>query len=216
MTTQGELTVTAWVASIDDVRDRLPVWRATLDTEERRRAVAYRVRDAADRYVIAHGLLREVVGARLGLDPAAVRFVAAPGGRPDLDHPGVTLRCSLSHAGRLVAVAVADDADVGIDLEPIDPRRADPATVARYLPKRTMATIDGGEPPGRVRAIVLAWTALEAEAKGRSRSLDDLRGLERTGHLAELEVGIEHVASVWTAEPARIVRGGRSLLASVA
>ena len=127
-----------------------------------------------------------------------------------------TCAAASADAGDLVAVAVASGFEVGIDVEPIDPRRADLATLGRFLAPSELAAILASPAGDRPVLAATAWTRLEAEAKGRGRSLDRLRGRERSGSLRSLDVGAGHVGSLWTAAPVSVIPAAQPLLASVA
>lgn len=195
--------------------DQAAAW-STLDAGERARAAAFR--DAIDRrrYVAAHGLMRAVIAARDGASPGDVTIVRDRSGRLRIVDPAGQGSVSLTHGGGLVAVALGGDIEVGIDIEPVDDRRGDRSTLARFLSAGELASLDVVAGPGRRRATAVAWTRLEAEAKGRGVSLDGLRGRERTGHHLEIDVGPGHVATLWTPAPPLRVRVDRALLASVA
>lgn len=206
MTGPARPSATVAAVAVDEWRSRTDELRTWLDDDERRRVETLRDPDTRRRFVVAHALLRSIVGTRLGRRPGDVHIGTDRLGRPRPRDPGSLLRCSLSHAGGLVVAAVADGVDIGVDVEPIDARRADLPTVARFLPPADASALGALPPAARTRAIALAWTRLEAEAKGRGLALDDLRGKARTGLLEELDVGDAHVASVWTAAPSTIVR----------
>jgi 4'-phosphopantetheinyl transferase len=209
--------VRVWVASVPDWRPTSHVAWATLDRTEQARADTFRRSADAERYVMAHALLREALGQTLHADPRAIRVDGGWTGAPRCDEPeSAGLRLSLSHAGSLAIVAIADAVDVGVDVEPIDPRRADPAVAARFLPPGDVAMLLSCSPEERPRTMATAWTRLEAEAKGRGASLDALRGQVRSGMFEHLDVGDAHVATLWTAERATVVRACRPLLASAA
>ncbi len=215
MTTRA--TVAVAVADIQTWLGRLDGLRVGLDPDERRRAGAFTDPSAEARFVLAHALLRSMVGAALGRHPGERPFEHDAAGRPrPLDPTAADVRWSLSHSGDLVVVALARGVDLGVDVEAIDPRRADLATALRYLPPSASQAIVALRPSDRPARIALAWTCLEAEAKGRGLALDDLRGRERTGVVQDLAVGGGHVATLWTAGPATIVGTDLPLLASVA
>ncbi|MER8001293.1 4'-phosphopantetheinyl transferase superfamily protein [Streptomyces sp. NPDC095613] len=151
---------------------------ALLSPAERARAARTRP-PARDRFTVARGLLRSVLGGRLGLHPARVPLAArcpACGGR---DHGPVRLmadgtdwRLSVSHAGLLVAVAV-DYAGhpVGVDVETaartadtrlLEPRLFGPAQRPR------LAWLPPGE---RRTALLTAWTGAESYAKASGTPL---------------------------------------------
>ncbi|PWW52680.1 4'-phosphopantetheinyl transferase family protein [Actinokineospora spheciospongiae] len=93
----------------DAVLDRL---EGVLDPEERRRAAAL---DPPRRreFVAAHGAARAVVGRRLGLAPAEVRWRIGAHGKPEV--PGVSV--SLSRSAGVAMVALTRDRPLGVDLQ---------------------------------------------------------------------------------------------------
>jgi 4'-phosphopantetheinyl transferase len=211
------------VAGIDDADDGRPA--AWLDAAERRRAGTFQAPAARRRFIVAHGLLRRLLARQLGVPPADVPLATDRSGRPaPVASPSGDLWWTLSHAGSRVVVAVARPGAVagpgaaaalvavarpgavGVDVEPVDPRRADLATLARFLAPAELAGIAALADGRRPRALALAWTRLEAEAKGRGVTLEALRGRARTGVLTELLVDDGHVASLWMAVPLPVVR----------
>jgi hypothetical protein len=160
----------------------------------------------ADPREVARTLLRGLAARALACAPTAIHVTHDAAGRPRLTGPsGVdALRCTASHAGSLAAAAVARGCLVGIDIEPVDPSRADLPTVARFLHARSAAALGALDAMRRPAAVALAWTQLEAEAKGRGRALDQLRGRPRTGVSSDLVAGRRHVGSLWTDRPATV------------
>ncbi|WP_320782409.1 4'-phosphopantetheinyl transferase superfamily protein [Streptomyces sp. CRN 30] len=147
---------------------------------ERERAAATRDGDAADRFVVARGLLRSVLAGRLGVPPADVPLTARCPGCGAADHGPVRLAgtggarwaLSVAHAGVLVAVAVGDrTGPLGVDVETA--RRA--ARVERLAPR----LFGPGERPRLARlpvpvrraAVLAAWTAAESYAKATGTAL---------------------------------------------
>lgn len=144
--------------------------RAWLDDDEIRAAASRRDDMLRNRYVIAHGAVRSIVAARLGIEPGAVtisRRCARCGdpahGRPEL--PGANLSFSLSHSESLAMVAVVAGARVGLDVEIERPRSRLEALAARVLSAEEHAEWLDAEPPARVRAFLRLWTAKEAYLK---------------------------------------------------
>ncbi len=72
---------------------------------------------------LARGLLREMLGERMGCAPSEITFEVAPGGKPRLAG-GEEIAFSLSHSRGLVAIALGADpgARIGIDVESADRR----------------------------------------------------------------------------------------------
>ena len=94
---------------------------------------------ARDRYVVAHGALREILAALTATTPAALTFdrrcrhCGDPAhGKPELaDAPELSF--SLSHSASVALVAVAREARVGVDVEVIRARRHLEKLAARVL-----------------------------------------------------------------------------------
>jgi hypothetical protein len=82
-------------------------------------------------YAVAHALLRRLLSHRHAVSPEAWRFEATPSGKPRVaaDFAALPLAFSLSHARGLVACAVSEDAEVGIE---VDPPIRSPTTNLRF------------------------------------------------------------------------------------
>ncbi|WP_244283341.1 4'-phosphopantetheinyl transferase family protein [Streptomyces flavidovirens] len=164
-----------------DVAARLAV--GVLDDGEKERAAAF-VREADRRcYVTAHVALRSMLGACLGIEPAAVRIhrepcasCGGPHGRPaTADGP---VHFSLSHSGSVALIACAA-VPVGVDVEAV-PRPGVVREVAGELHPRETAELLALPETGRAAAFARVWARKEAYLKGlgiglaRGLSLDYL------------------------------------------
>ncbi len=127
--------------------------------------------------------------AALGVDPARVEIVAAPGGAPvaRLDGARAGLELSLSHrAGSALAVLASPGAPVGCDLELVEKRS--PAFVRQWLAPSEQALVGRARTGEQARLANLIWSAKEAAAKARGEGLRlDVRHAEVT--LADLTAG---------------------------
>jgi len=160
--------VDVWVAPLDVGSERLRPLVASLSPAERARAGRYRFPGDARRFSAARGWLRHVLGAELGVDPAAVPLSEGPG-KPRLAG-GEGLRFNVSHARDLALIAVAA-CEVGVDVE--HARDGPPGLDAVRL-CCTPAEADAIErmPPGeRADAFLRRWTAKEAYLKARGLGL---------------------------------------------
>lgn len=162
--------VEVWVVPLDvpdAVRARL---HTLLDADERARAARFRFRRLADRWTVAHGRLRQVLGRTVGADPAGLRFTTGTYGRPAL--PGGP-SFSLSHAGALalVAVAPADGPPVGVDVEPAGESAVADDLLPTVCTAGERALLDGLAPSARLGALLRLWTRKEACLKGRGTGL---------------------------------------------
>jgi 4'-phosphopantetheinyl transferase len=158
---------------------RAPIARLMplLDRSEYEKS-ARRLGEERDRYVVAHALLRLALAEWLQLPATSFTFSSTcehcggPHGPPRLvgvpDAPSV----SLTHSGWRVAVAIANRARVGIDVERLERNRDDVA----FLQKAALSLIERGEiarlaPAARPRALLCIWTRKEALLKATGRGL---------------------------------------------
>ena len=142
--------------------------RLALLLDRREAATAARFRFDADvtRYIVAHGLLRIVLGAAVRCAPAGVRYAIGAHGKPALQTDGADaqLAFNLSHAADRVLIALARR-PVGVDVERCSedvPCEAVAAFVFSAAERRELAAL----PADRKRAAFFnGWTRKEAYVK---------------------------------------------------
>ena len=184
---------------------------AVLDAEERERAGRFVRAVDRERYTAAHLMLRRVLAGYLGLPPGQVALTREPcpccgdlHGRPALADTSPGLHFSLSHAGPLVLVAVAEQ-PVGADVEALpEPRTvADLAAVLHPAERAELAEADGTD--RLPREFARLWTRKEAYLKGIGTGLGrgpelDYVGSRQPGPvgwtLADLEMPSGYAAAV--------------------
>lgn len=165
--------------------DEIHVWGASLgrageserlagllSADERDRADRFRFGRDRDRFVVARGLLRLLLGHYLGRDLTVLRFRLGAQGKPAMADDPVRnhLRFNLAHAGDLALFAIAREREVGVDLERIRPD-VDLAAVAASFTRGEQAAL-AATPVERRRSLFFAfWTHKEAYAKGVGRGL---------------------------------------------
>ena len=157
-----------WVAPLDGPPPVLDRLTAVLSPAERRRAEAYHSAADARRFSAARGWLRHVLGAVLGLEPAAVPVSEDPG-KPRLllgDPP----RFNVSHAGELAVVAVASF-EVGVDVEHARSGRRWSDLVPLTCSPREAGALAELPEDEREEAFLSVWTAKEAYLKATGDGL---------------------------------------------
>jgi len=174
--------------------DAVHVWRGVLDLpapsvtrsaallSPEEQATASRFHFAGDRrrFIVAHGMLRSVVGAYLATEPSALRFDRRPGGKPALiATAGARPLCfNLSHSGELALLAVADDRDVGVDVERIRPLADARGISERHFAAPERARLRAAPADRTAELFFTYWTRKEAVLKatgdGFLSALDEL------------------------------------------
>ncbi len=162
-----------WLFDLDDQRDGFPTDTSVLSAEEHARAGRLGSPQRQRRFVARGLLVRHVLGGLLGVEPGAVRFHNGPFGKPELAADsqacGALPRFSLSHSENVLALAVAFNFEVGVDVECVKPG-LDFLTVAGTRFTREEIQRLRAIPPGqRAVAFYRNWTRHEAAAKATGR-----------------------------------------------
>lgn len=156
----------SWCVGLDVPIETFAVLYATLAADEQRRSERFRFERDRQLFVVAHGVLRDLLGRYLGTQPDQLRFVHNPFGKPELSpEVGGRLRFSLSHSGNLALIAVAADAAIGIDLEFI-PTQGAYAEIARaFFSPAEVDELNAQPSHLYARAFLSCWTKKEAYVK---------------------------------------------------
>ncbi|MDD1606418.1 MAG: 4'-phosphopantetheinyl transferase superfamily protein [Methylococcaceae bacterium] len=87
-----------------------------LDSHEKNQAEKFKNSLLQQRYIAAHGFLRNILSQYLSVSPDSIRIQKTAQGKPYLvDYP--ELAFNLSHTGNHTAVAVAKNCQLGVDIE---------------------------------------------------------------------------------------------------
>jgi 4'-phosphopantetheinyl transferase len=159
---------------------------ALLSCQDRDHVNRLRRPDDRQRTLLGRGVLRLVLGAWLGLDPAALRFAAGPHGKPQLLHPGPSTpqgklpqgklpQFNISHSGDLILLAFHAAAPVGVDVERQQPDLDWRPIARRCLAPAQVESLLALPPAEAASAFVECWCALEAGLKARGVGLAQVR-----------------------------------------
>ena len=142
-----------------------------LSRDERARAAAFRFDRDRRRYVVARGLLRTLLGERLGEDPGGVNFAYGERGKPRLARE-TGLRFNLSHSNGVGAIALCEGREVGIDIEARRDGLRIEGIARRFLPPNAVRELEGRTGEDRSGEFFRAWVRQEAFAKANGAGLE--------------------------------------------
>lgn len=156
----------------------LAEWRSCLDDSELARADRFHFERDRIIYTAAHWLLRGALTDAGGLPAEAWRFMAGPFGKPRID-PALGrdgLSFNLSHTKGLVACAITTGAEIGIDVELMERRRAGLDIAAHFFSAAEVALLRAMPEDAQMRTFFRLWTLKETLIKttgeGLQRPLD--------------------------------------------
>ena len=149
-----------------------------LTPDEVDRASRFRFQRDRDRFVIARGVLRTLLGTYIRIPPEQIRFQYSARGRPSLapDQNDTVLDFNLSHSHELALLAFSRGPAVGIDLEYVRHDMDHEQIAAHFFSAQEAASLRALSENLRAAAFFNCWTRKEAFIKatgeGLSRPLD--------------------------------------------
>lgn len=185
----------ALFAKLEDLEGSIGHFNSLLDAQEQARAARFHFEQDRQRFVIGHGLLREVLGHVLGRSAKGLELLRGKFGKPFVaGHP---VHFNLSDTKDAVLLALAST-ELGADIETMN-RRTDHERVAHHYFTPAEVEQIGKSADGKKRFLEL-WTRKEAVLKACGVGLmDDLHSLEVHARLNEL--AIRHPEFVKLAAP---------------
>lgn len=177
-----------WVPAPRDVRlsgDEIHVWRAsterdasaverlwaTLSPDERQRAQRFHFERDRLRFVVARGVLRDILGRYLGRPPALIRFAYNEYGKPTLAEDEGGLRFNVSHSRDAALYACTRGREVGVDIESLRDDFASLEIAERFFSKAEMSALSSLPADLLTQAFFNCWTRKEAYIKALGEGL---------------------------------------------
>lgn len=169
--------------ALDLQPDHVDVWRihlsrptgmldqleATLSHEETERAAKFHFAADRDRFIAAHGCLREVLTRYLHCEPHQLSLSEDSYGKPLLRDE--SLNFNLSHSGDFALIAIAQERKVGVDVERIRSGISSHVIAQQYFSKSEFAELQSLPLEQRETAFFTCWTRKEAYIKAQGLGL---------------------------------------------
>jgi 4'-phosphopantetheinyl transferase len=164
--------VHVWRASLDQP-SQVHRLQDTLAADERARAGRFYFRRDRERFVVARGILRVIIGGYLNRAPASISFSYSPYGKPSLlsECGAEGIRFNISHSHGTALYVVTRGREIGVDLELIRDGMAVEQIAERFFSSREISALYALPAELRKRAFFLCWTRKEAYIKARGEGL---------------------------------------------
>lgn len=161
--------VDVWRVDTGFSLDELHRLEATLSDDEKERAARFHFTADRDRFIAAHGCLRDVLSRYLHGEPAQFDFSTNPHGKPALrDHQ---LEFNLSHSGDFALIAITRERKIGVDVERIRSGISAHVIAQQYFSKHEFAELQSLPVEQRETAFFTCWTRKEAYIKAQGLGL---------------------------------------------
>ncbi|MCL6571521.1 MAG: 4'-phosphopantetheinyl transferase superfamily protein, partial [Bacillus sp. (in: Bacteria)] len=151
-----------------------------LSPEEKTKANRFRFSHDQNRYVVAHGLLRIILGAYVEREPAELIIERTNTGKPYLVTPEEvnTIQFNMTHSEDIVCYIISKVSEVGIDIEFINPN-FDWYSIAKvYFTTPEMSLLESLPDDEQVKRFFTLWTRKEAFLKATGKGLSGLADME--------------------------------------
>lgn len=147
--------------------------RRLLSSDEQSRARRYRFARDAERYAVARGALRILLGGYTGAEPQDVVMGYYGNGKPFLEWPASRspLHFNVSHSHALAVCVFSRMGPLGVDVERIRPLPECHELAARYFSASEQATLAEVPREHRIESFFRCWTRKEAFVKARGDGL---------------------------------------------
>jgi len=188
-------TIHVWKAGLMPSRERLEALARTLSREEFARAGRFRFTEDRERFILNHGILRELLSGYLNTRPECVALTTRPFGKPRLAESSDAgkLRFNMSHSGSIALYAFSLGRELGVDLEQFRSIPDRDRIMARFFSESEREFLSALPAHEREEAFFCCWTAKEAyikgTGKGLSQPLDAFSALMMAGGEFRLETG---------------------------
>jgi phosphopantetheinyl transferase len=205
------VAATVWWANLDECDPG--AFEPRLSADELERAGKLRFARDRSRFIVAHGLLRTLLGERIGMEAERIEFAYGDHGKPRLAAE-TDLRFNLSHSGSLMALAVCEGREMGIDIEAIRQELFAEGVARRYLPLEAAREIERRSGDERSEEFFRAWVRQEAYAKGLGAGLELIGRSPAADGWAVVDLDlVDGYAAALAIDGAALLDGGQELVA---
>jgi len=145
----------------------------TLSVDEQLRAHRFYFRKDRERFVVARGLLRTILGRYLDRAPQNVAFTYNQYGKPSIvSKAGAeSIRFNVSHSHGTALYAITRGLEIGVDLELIRDGLEVEQIATSFFSHREVSALCALPAEHRRHAFFLCWTRKEAYIKARGEGL---------------------------------------------
>jgi len=184
--------VELWQVPLDNEAECERV-QANLIPTEHERARRLIVPAAKRRFMVARGVLREILAQYLACKPADVLFQHMDEGKPYI--AGGSLEFNIAHSGDKALIAITKEYPLGVDIEAIVPRGNLLGLAERFFHPEEVRALQQHDEQAQLQAFYRYWCVKEAVLKGQ--------GVGIPGHLSDFVVSFREkdIDLAWHTEP---------------
>jgi 4'-phosphopantetheinyl transferase len=165
--------VHVWKASLEAPHNDVNHFMRVLSADECDRARRFHFEKDRRHWIVAHGILRLLLGRYLDVEANELQFAINDYGKPALVQPSrkSRLHFNLSHSGEIALYAFAYDRQVGIDVEHMRGSLDYEEVATHYFSSYECSVLRALPDSLREKAFYTCWARKEAYIKARGTGL---------------------------------------------
>jgi len=163
--------VDVWRVSLDQRPSTIQACLEILSPHERVRAGRYHFLRDFEHFVVARGVLRNIISRYANVLPHEIQFLYGEYGKPRLRSSGTPLCFNLSHAKGLALYAFSQAQAIGVDIEYAQENFSSDEIARRFFSSNEVASLRALPSELRTVAFFNCWTRKEAYIKARGEGL---------------------------------------------
>lgn len=165
--------VHVWRARLDQPATAIHAFQSTLTPDEQQRANSFHFARDRNHFIVGRGVLRELLGRYLLVNPSELRFTYNRYGKPALDRKlhGEGLKFNLAHSGGLALYAFTRDGEVGIDVEQLREDLGGEEIARQFFSTEEVKALTALPEHLRTEGFFNCWTRKEAYIKAQGEGL---------------------------------------------
>lgn len=164
--TPGQLHL--WLTRPTELNEQYDRFLSYLSTDEQTRAAGYKLAAPRTQFILARGFLRQTLSSYVSAAPESLRFGTTGNEKPVLLNDG-PLHFNLSHTANAIALVIANDRPVGVDVEQVQLRRSMDAIARQQFHPAERADWEAADESHKLNVFYRIWTCKEAYLKGLGR-----------------------------------------------
>jgi 4'-phosphopantetheinyl transferase len=158
-----EASANIWLAKISLLTPYMKNLASFLSQKELSRAYSLAAGQYRDVYILSHGILRLILSYYSGIHPREIIFHTSPAGKPFISTG--TLLFNMSHAPNIVAIAINQADEIGIDIEERISGFSPDEVAAQYFNAEDIASLRKADEDKSLKLFYTYWTRKEAFLK---------------------------------------------------
>lgn len=162
--------VDAWYIDVNDCKKQILYYTSLLSTDEKLKADKFKFINDKNRFIIARGVLRILLGRYLSINPEKVAFKYGDYGKPEAKN-NLSINFNISHSGKMIIFGFAKSHDIGVDIEEIK-NNFDVLDIANnFFSKKEIQFLNNLPKEHQKEGFYRCWTRKESFIKAKSIGL---------------------------------------------